>query len=306
MLLNGRRVGDGEQLIIHCSCFPLNHRIRYEEQLLADKRSAEALSHSDKEAQYKQQLEQQKTEYDLRLRELKSLQQELLQFQKLISHDIAEQTRKLEIFIGLLLKTLENSFTPVQKKYHEVIENSIVKVNRLFDYFSQFIALTSKNEKQTVIDLSPIIRQAFTAVSSQYPDIEATLSVEEIAPVRAFLKQIESLFEYLLDNSFKFARQQVAPQIRITMSILPYNSLADTPGEYRYKDYLQILYTDNSRGFDEKYREEVFTLMNRITGESIGGLGLAFCKKIVNNHHGFISITSPLNDGVQVKIYLPV
>ncbi len=306
MLLNGRRTGEGEYLIIHCTCFPLNHRIRYEEQLLEEKRNAEARLYSDNEERNKQKLEQERIENNRHLRELKNLHQELLQFQKLINHDITEQIRKIQMFTGLLFESFEQKFTPQQKGYRTTIGTSIDKIRHLFDHLLQFIALTEKQETSSIVELNKIIHQVFATIQSHYPDVDAELVMDNIPLIKALPIQMEKLFMHLLDNSFKFRKKDVAPKITLHTCILPYNSLVEKPGEYRYQEYLQILYTDNSRGFEEKYKEEVFMLMNRITGESNGGLGLAFCKKIVHNHHGFIGIYSAPQEGVQVKIYLPV
>ena len=102
--------------------------------------------------------------------------------------------------------------------------------------------------------MEPLIGQAFSIVSAKYPGVKATLQLDGLIPIKALKHQIESLFVQLLDNSFKYARPEEIPYITITSSVLPYNSLADKPGQYRYKNYVQILYTDNSQGFDEKYK----------------------------------------------------
>lgn len=306
MLLNGRRVGEGDQLIIHCTCFPLNHRSRYEEQLLQEKREAEISLQSRNDEQVRQELEREKNEHNRHLRELKDRNKELLQFQKLISHDMSEHIRKIKIFTQRLFQASEHTYTPVQKRHRTTIGTSVDKILHLLSNLSQFIALSERNEKPDIVDLNAIIRQAFASVQSRYPGVPARLVLDQIPPIKAYFLQIENLFVQLVDNSFKFGQEQTPPNITITSCILPYNSWVEKPDEYKYRDYLQILYTDNSQGFDEKYREEVFVLMNRITHESTGGLGLPFSKKIVNNHHGFITINSAVDKGVQIKIYLPV
>lgn len=304
MLLNARQVVEGRQSLIHCSCFPLNHRSRYEEQLLQEKRAAERRAQSGNQEAL-QQLEEQKEETDRYVRELKDLNHELLQFQKLLSHDMTEQVRKIHLFTDLLFKHSGQGFSPQQRRYQAAIHTALFKMRRLFGYLSQFIGLTEKQEKPVALDLQALIRKAFTHIEHLYPDANATLDLGEIPPIEAIPVQMESLFLQLLDNSFKFQQAQQAPHISIATCILPYNSLEGITGKYRYQNYLQILYTDNSRGFDQKYIEEAFMMLNRISEESTGGMGLSFCRKIVNNHHGFIQIDPGFNEGVRVKIYLP-
>ncbi len=304
MLLNGRLVADDQQFIVHCTCFPLNHRARYEEQLLQEKRNAEMQAES-KDQKTRAELELEKEENERHLRQLKDLNQDLLQFQKVISHDMSEQMRKIHLYTEMLFENSEQNYTERQKGYRGIIKTSVLKIRHLFDHLSQFIALTEKNEKPVMTDLNTAVQKAFTNIQHRYPEVPAHLDMEQIPSIKALPTQIETMFLQLVANSFKFRKSNMAPHISIATCILPYNSLEGNLGKYRYQNYLQILYTDNSQGFDKKYSEEAFVLLNRISDDSTGGMGLSFCKKIVNNHHGFISINPAFKDGVQVKIYLP-
>lgn len=305
MFLNGQVIEEDQQLVVHCACFPVNHRSRYEEQLLQDKRNVELHAQTN-DQETRKQLEQEKEENDRYLRELKDLNKELLQFQKVISHDISEQMRKIQLFTDRLIEKSAPIHLEKQKEYRTVIKDSFFKIKRLLDRFSQFIALTEKNETPVAVDLNVIMQQAFKKISSIYPDTITHLEIDQIPSIKGLPIQLERMFFHLLDNSFKYHREDISPHITISTCILPYNSLEGITNKYRYQNYLQILYTDNSQGFPKQYNEEVFVLMNRITPESKGGFGLPFCKKIVNNHHGFISINPAFKGGMQVKIYLPV
>jgi light-regulated signal transduction histidine kinase (bacteriophytochrome) len=66
---------------------------------------------------------------------------------------------------------------------------------------------------------------------------------------------------------------------------------------------------NNGIGFDQKYASQIFTIFKRLhpkeTYSGIG-IGLALCKKIVDNHHGVLQVKSEIGKGTEFQIILPV
>ena len=74
------------------------------------------------------------------------------------------------------------------------------------------------------------------------------------------------------------------------------------------RNYCRIFVEDNGIGFDQRYAEEIFGMFKRLhrNSEFEGtGIGLALCKKIVEQHHGFISARSKVGEGSTFIISLP-
>ena len=70
-----------------------------------------------------------------------------------------------------------------------------------------------------------------------------------------------------------------------------------------------MILKDNGIGFDPVYSEKIFELFNRLHGRetfSGTGIGLSICKKIVENHQGYIFADSEINEGATFTIYLPL
>ena len=74
------------------------------------------------------------------------------------------------------------------------------------------------------------------------------------------------------------------------------------------KQYCRIYVQDNGIGFEQQFAEKIFTMFTRLhgNGEYTGtGIGLAICKKIVDEHEGYISARSAVNEGTTFTITLP-
>ena len=71
----------------------------------------------------------------------------------------------------------------------------------------------------------------------------------------------------------------------------------------------QITVEDNGIGFDEKFRDRIFEVFQRLhgRGEYEGtGMGLAICRKIVERHGGRITAASAPGQGTTFRITLPI
>src|SRR5690606_42160464 len=90
------------------------------------------------------------------------------------------------------------------------------------------------------------------------------------------------------------------------LTLFPYTTLSDLLKTS--KQYHKISVIDNGIGFEVKYAEKIFEVFQRLhqkTEYSGTGIGLAICKKIVENHNGYIFATAKLGTGAQFIIYLP-
>jgi light-regulated signal transduction histidine kinase (bacteriophytochrome) len=72
--------------------------------------------------------------------------------------------------------------------------------------------------------------------------------------------------------------------------------------------YYEIIFNDNGIGFNDEYSEQIFGLFKRLNDKQFypgSGIGLALCKKVVENHRGEIIAQGKENEGASFLVYLP-
>jgi signal transduction histidine kinase len=94
------------------------------------------------------------------------------------------------------------------------------------------------------------------------------------------------MLQNLIENALKYSREGIRPVINISAAPCP--------------DYWVIAVRDNGIGIPDKYHSDVFRAFKRApdTKDKQGiGLGLATCKKIVQQHGGRIWVESEIGKG---------
>jgi signal transduction histidine kinase len=107
----------------------------------------------------------------------------------------------------------------------------------------------------------------------------------------------------------KFRRENSKPVIQISARPVSKEELKSYPELQQGKNHIEIVVSDNGIGFEQRYAEQIFQIFERLhpADEFEGtGVGLALCKKIVENHAGNIHAVSGEGRGAAFHILLPV
>jgi signal transduction histidine kinase len=161
--------------------------------------------------------------------------------------------------------------------------------------------------RQTEIDLNKLLKSVIDDFELSIQEKDATVWSEEIRSIRGCELQIGQVFSNLIGNALKFSREK--PEIRISSKIVHSDVVSDWPNYLVKGNYLEIVFADNGIGFEQQYAKQIFLLFQRLHGKhefSGTGIGLALCKRIMENHGGYISAWSEPGYGTRFHIYLPV
>lgn len=243
-----------------------------------------------------------------RNRELEANNKELQAFNYVASHDLQEPLRKIQTFISRLIDKEINSVSENGKQYLIKIQDSSERMRLLIDDLLQF-SRTNKAEKVFVSTcLNELLENSKLELTQIIEDKKAIITSDSLPHLNVIPFQIQQLFTNLINNSLKYSKENIPPKIDIKVKKVEAKNENKIPLNDKSKFY-KITFTDNGIGFDPQYSERIFMLFNRLHNKdeySGTGIGLAICKKIVDNHKGFIYADGKPNNGAKFTIYLPI
>lgn len=240
---------------------------------------------------------------------LKKSNAELAQFAYITSHDLQEPVRKITIFTNML----ENAIGPLEERpagYINKIKTSALRMSNLIKDVLVYSQVSKDHQNFVEIDLEKIVTETLTDYELVIEQRNATIRYNGLPVVQAIPLQMSQLFGNLMSNSLKYTLPEVNPVITITSSILPKDELPEyAPTLDSAIDYYKIEFADNGIGFEPEYADKIFNIFQRLHTKSEysgTGIGLAMCKKIMENHHGDIKAEPREGGGAIFKIVLPV
>jgi PAS domain S-box-containing protein len=240
--------------------------------------------------------------------ELSRTNEELESFNFIASHDLQEPLRKIQVYSNRILENGVSQLPPPLQDYFSRINKASSRMQRLIDDFLSFSQTFSHSQGAEDIDMNKMLEEIRMELGTRIEEKQAQLTVTELPSVYGVPFQIKQLMTNLISNALKYTHDGVAPQIMISGSIEPGSNILEEGADPKIS-YTKISVADKGIGFEEKYRTKIFELFQRLHSKNAysgTGIGLALCKKIVQNMSGFITAKSELGRGSVFTFYLPL
>jgi signal transduction histidine kinase len=238
---------------------------------------------------------------------LEAANKDLDRFAFMASHDLQEPLRKIRVFSERLYSSCENLLDAEAKLCIDRIQSSAERMQALIKDILTFSKVSSNKKSFVLTDLNVLVNEVLLQMDGFVKERNATIVVDKLNSLFVNPVLIQPLFYNLINNAIKYSKPGVAPVVRIYAE--DSSPLDDLPTAGSPIAYCRIFIEDNGIGFEQKYSEQIFDMFTRLhhSSEYEGtGIGLALCKKIVEEHNGFISAISKVDVGSTFIVSLPI
>lgn len=241
--------------------------------------------------------------------ELKSRNHELANFAFIASHDLREPLRKILIFSNYLAEKENENLSAQGREYCLKIIRAINRMNALIDDILEYSrASSSPRTTHVEVSLTDVLKNVLIDISEYISEENAIIDYDDLPVIKGNPLQLSQLFQNLITNGIKFHREGVKPYITLRSDAVRGKDIDSTAANPKLR-YIKIDVADNGIGFESKFSDKIFQMFQRLHDRSEfpgTGMGLAICKRVLENHKGFITASSKPGEGAVFSCYFPV
>lgn len=218
--------------------------------------------------------EKKKIELSKAYRQAASSNMELEQFAYVCSHDLQEPLRMIGAYANLLDTQYGNLFDEKAGTYFQYITEGTERMQLMIDGLLEYAKLRSSETTQNMVEMQDVLHKALKNLELLIEENGAVITSDILPKIIGHPSQFLLLIQNLLSNAIKYRRKK-KPEVHVKAE--------QKDGEWLFS------VQDNGIGIDPRHGECIFDLFQRfhrpqeISGT---GIGLAVCRKIIENHDG--------------------
>lgn len=234
-----------------------------------------------------------------RTKELQRSNEDLQQFAHVASHDLKEPVRKIKTFTSRLEEQLDGKLDEASAKFIERIHVATERMFTMIDGVLVYSTINAGTQKPEMVDLNELVSNIETDLEVSLQTTKGVIHYHNLPTLEGAPVLLYQLFYNLVNNSIKFAKANVPPEITIS----------STTVVEKNKSFAHITVKDNGIGFEPDQAERIFETFTRLNSKDKyegTGLGLSLSKKIAERHGGSIVAKAIPGKGAEFIIYIPI
>ncbi len=209
-----------------------------------------------------------------------------------LAHELRNPLAVIKGSAETLMRKLSNS-DPITTELAGYISSEVNRMNALVTRFLDFARPHQLEQHQEQIP--PLIERALKAARDRWPDARVEVERQFAADLPAVMidaELIERVFTNLAINAYE-AMGAAGGKLRV-----------EAVRAEEDKDGVEITFHDTGPGIPAELREQIFNPFFT-TKETGVGLGLSIVSKILDDHRGWIRVTSEPGEGAAFRVFLP-
>lgn len=228
--------------------------------------------------------------------QLRQLNDELLQFNYRVSHDLLAPLKTVLGYLNLCDADLDDQHLDELRLYHAKIRSNVTQLATLVEDVLNLARSDALEAEKCEVNLVELVR----GIEDKYQESVASGAIElkvrcAVRVVRTERVRLLQILENLIANAIKY--HDPAKQQRIVEVAAELDASSHA---------LVITVRDNGIGFDESQREAIFEIFKRGTSKRQGsGLGLYLVKKHLSHLKGQVRVLSCRDDTV-FEVRIPI
>ncbi|MBB6130949.1 PAS domain-containing sensor histidine kinase [Mucilaginibacter lappiensis] len=226
-------------------------------------------------------------------RELEIKNKEIEQFAYIASHDLQEPLFTVTNLVEFFQTEYQHLFDENANTYLNFIIQATGRMKNLIKNLLDYSHIGSE-KKLAKIDCNQLLDTLTTDLANQIKKSGAKISYKNLPVIKGYPTELSQLFQNLISNAIKFRNKNELPKIEV--------SAIKGPECWRFK------IKDNGIGIDPRFKVKIFLIFQRLHDRNEyegNGIGLAYCKKIVELHGGRISVESNNGKGSSFVFTIP-
>ena len=207
-------------------------------------------------------------------------------FAYMASHDLKDPLRMMSIFLQKLKKNHSEVLNDTAKEYVDFSINASIKMTMLVNDLLSYAVVDKNNMVKEDVNVSELISEIISYHSVLFKEANAVISYDALPHIQGSKTVLKIVLQNLLMNAVKFRN----PAVPFSVAI----SIKETEQFWVFK------IADNGIGIDVANHDEIFKPFKSLQPQSLykgSGLGLAACKKIIEQHGGKIWVESEVGKG---------
>lgn len=215
---------------------------------------------------------------------------DLRQFAYVASHDLREPLGKIKAFGLRLEERYAKNLDGKGLEYLAVMRSAADRMLQLIDALLAYSRVGQGVEHQNV-DLNRVVSDTLGLMMLDDAKVEVSPNLPVVCgdPIT-----LGTLFQNLIGNAIKFKKSDQPAYVRIHSE--------------SHETHDVIVVQDDGIGFDPQYTEKIFQIFERLhTRFRIPGtgIGLAMCRRIMDQHDGYIQAEGQPNEGATFRLVFP-